>query len=92
MIITTLLLPLGHIPFNRSGGNQQDLVDRQERHRLIYRLVTISAADSGGARRNKARRRRDDAVARACARMRTRASEGVRPVGLAEATWSGSTR
>jgi hypothetical protein len=59
---------------------------------LIYRLVTISAADSSGACQNRARRRRGDAVARASARKRTSASEGVRPVGLAEATWSSSTR
>jgi hypothetical protein len=58
------------------GGNRQDLTDRQERHRLIYRLVTISAADSGGARRSQARRRRGDAVARASARKRMRASKG----------------
>jgi hypothetical protein len=67
-------------------------VDRQERHCLIYRLVPISVADSSGAHRNRARRRRGDAVARASTRKRTRASKGVRPVGLAEATWSGSTR
>jgi hypothetical protein len=49
---------------------------------LIYRLGTISAADSGGARRNRARQRRGDAVARESARGKIRASEGVRPVGL----------
>jgi hypothetical protein len=43
---------------------------------LIYRSVTILAADSGGARRNRARRRRGDVVARASARKKTRASEG----------------
>jgi hypothetical protein len=51
-------------------------VDRRESHRLIYRLVPISAADSGGARQNRARRRRGNAVTRASARKRTRASEG----------------
>jgi hypothetical protein len=44
---------------------------------MIYRLQPISTADSGGARRNRARRRRGDAVARAGERKRTRASEGV---------------
>jgi hypothetical protein len=32
-------------------------MDRRNRRLLIYRLGTISAADSGGARRNRARRR-----------------------------------
>jgi hypothetical protein len=52
---------------------------------LIYRLDTISAADSCGARRNRARRRRGDAVASESTREKTtRASEGVRPVRLTE--------
>jgi hypothetical protein len=42
---------------NRPGGNRVDLADRRNRHRLIYRLSTISAAETGGARRNQARRR-----------------------------------
>jgi hypothetical protein len=54
------------------GGNRQDLSDRQERHREIYRLVPISAANSGGGRHNQARRRQGDAVARAGERKRTR--------------------
>jgi hypothetical protein len=41
-------------------------------------------ADSGGARENRVRWRRGDVVARASARKETRASEGVRPVGLTE--------
>jgi hypothetical protein len=69
----------------RPGGNRQDLTDRRNHRRLIYRLGTISAADSGGARRNRARRRRGDVVARESTRGKTtRASEGVRPVGLTE--------
>jgi hypothetical protein len=72
--------------------NRQDLSDRQERCRGIYRLRPISAADSGGARRNRARRWRGDVVARARAREEEEASEGVWPVGLTEATWSGLTR
>jgi hypothetical protein len=45
-------------------------------------LSTISAADSGGARRNRARRRRGNAVARESTREKTtRASEGVWPIG-----------
>jgi hypothetical protein len=67
-----------------SGGQPQDLADRQDRRLLIYRLVTISAADSGGARRNRAQRRRGDAIARESARKKTQASEGVRPIGLTE--------
>jgi hypothetical protein len=55
-------------------------------------LAPISAANSGGGRRNQARRRRGDAVAREGERKRTRWARGVRPVGLTEATWSGSTR
>jgi hypothetical protein len=74
------------------GGNRQDLSDKQERHREIYRLVPISVANSGGGHQNQARRRQDSAVARAGERKRTRCARGVRPVGLTEATWSGSTR
>jgi hypothetical protein len=53
---------------------------------LIYRLSTISAAETGGARRNRARWRRGDAVARGVAREKeTRVSEGKRrPVGPTE--------
>jgi hypothetical protein len=78
----------------RPGGNRSDLADRRNRRRLIYRLSIISAADSGGAHRNRARWRRGDAVARGGAREKaTRVSEGeatgradraagrVRPVG-----------
>jgi hypothetical protein len=58
-------------------------VDRRNHRRLIYQLGTISAADSGGAHRNRARWRRGDVVASESAREKTtRASEGVRPVGL----------
>jgi hypothetical protein len=68
-----------------SGGNRQDLMNMRNRRRLIYRMVTISAADSGGARRNRARRRQGDAVARESAGEKTtRASERVRPVGRTE--------
>jgi hypothetical protein len=55
-------------------------------------LRPISTADSSGARWNRARRRRGDAVARARAREEEERARGVRPVGLAEATWSRSTR
>jgi hypothetical protein len=53
---------------------------------LIYRLSTISVAETGGARQNRARRRRGDAVARGVAREKeTRVSEGKRrPVGPTE--------
>jgi hypothetical protein len=40
------------------GGNQQDLTDRQVRHREIYRAHPISTASSGGSSRDQARRRR----------------------------------
>jgi hypothetical protein len=59
---------------------------------LIYRLVTISAADSGGARLNRAWRRRGDAVARESARKKTGASESGATGRADRATWSGSTR
>jgi hypothetical protein len=70
----------------RPGGNRLDLADRRNRRRLIYRLSTISAAETGGACRNQARRRRGDAVARGVAREKeTRVSEGERrPVGRTE--------
>jgi hypothetical protein len=62
-----------------SVGNRVDLADRQNRHRLIYRLSTISAAETGGARQNRARWRRGDAVARGVTReVETRVSEGER--------------
>jgi hypothetical protein len=52
---------------------------------LIYRLSTISAANSDGVHRNRARRRRGDAVASESTREKTtRAREGVWPVGLTE--------
>jgi hypothetical protein len=54
------------------GGNRLDLSDRQERHREIYRLAPISVANSGGGRRNQARRRRGDPVARAGERKEKR--------------------
>jgi hypothetical protein len=38
-------------------------VDRRNRHRLIYRLGGILAAETDGAHRNQARRRHGDAVA-----------------------------
>jgi hypothetical protein len=70
----------------RPGGNRVELADRRNRHRLIYRLSTISAVETGGARRNRARRRRGDTVARGVAREKeTRVSEGRRrPVGPTE--------
>jgi hypothetical protein len=67
----------------RPGSNRQDLSDRRNRRRLIYRLGPISAADSGGARRNRARRQQGDAVD---------TSERGGATGRADrATWSGST-
>jgi hypothetical protein len=62
----------------RPGSNRSDLANRRNRRCLIYRLSIISAADFGGARWNRARRRRGDAVAREGAREKTtRASEVV---------------
>jgi hypothetical protein len=52
----------------RRGRNRADLADRQNRCRLIYRLSGISAAETDGARQNRARRRRGDAVTRRVAR------------------------
>jgi hypothetical protein len=46
------------------GSNRVDLTDRRNRRRLIYRLSDISAAETDGACRNRARRRRGDTVAR----------------------------
>jgi hypothetical protein len=66
------------------GGNQPDILDRQERHREIYRLLPISAANSGRGRRNQAWRRRGDAVARARARGTREVSEASGRVGLTE--------
>jgi hypothetical protein len=77
------------------GSNRVDLADRRNRRRLIYRLSSISAAEADGARRNRARRRRSNTVARLVAReewMRVsggeetagrtdRATSRVRPVG-----------
>jgi hypothetical protein len=57
------------------GGNRPDLTDRQERRREIYRFLPISVANFGGGRRNRARRRRDDTVARAWARGTREVSE-----------------
>jgi hypothetical protein len=69
----------------RPGGNRLDLVDRRNRRRLIYRLSTISAAETGGARQNQARRRRSDAVARGIVREKmTRMSEGGEATGWAD--------
>jgi hypothetical protein len=77
----------------RPGSNRLDLADRRNRRHLIYRLSIISAADSGGARRNRARRRRGDAVARGSAREKmTRASEGESDRSGGPSHWSGSTR
>jgi hypothetical protein len=50
------------------GSNQVDLADRRNRSRLIYQLSGISAAETDGARRNRAWRRHGDAVARWIAR------------------------
>jgi hypothetical protein len=61
----------------RPGSNRVHLTDRRNRRRLIYRLSNISAAETNGARRNRARRRQGDAVARGVAReKKTRVSEG----------------
>jgi hypothetical protein len=69
----------------RPGGNRSDLADRRNRRRLIYRLSIISAAETGGARRNRARQRRGDAVARGSVREKTtRASEGGKTTGWAD--------
>jgi hypothetical protein len=70
----------------RTGRNRLVLADRRNRRRLIYRLSIVSAADSGGAHRNRARRWRGDAVTRGSAREKTtRVSvEGKRPVGPTE--------
>jgi hypothetical protein len=75
------------------GGKRLDLANRRNHCRLIYRLSIISAADSGGARRNQARRRRGDAVAKGARerRRRERASgNGDRSGGPSR--WSGSTK
>jgi hypothetical protein len=48
----------------RRGRNRADLADRRNLYRLIYRLGGISAAETDGAHRNQARRRRGSAVAR----------------------------
>jgi hypothetical protein len=66
----------------RPGGNRVDLTNRQNRHRLIYRLSVISTAKTDGARRNQARRRRGDTIARGVAReKKTRVSEGEEAAG-----------
>jgi hypothetical protein len=76
----------------RTRGNRLDLVDRRNHRRLIYRLSSISAADSGGARRNRARRRRGNAVTRGSAREKTtRVSEGESDRSGRPSRWSGST-
>jgi hypothetical protein len=54
------------------GSNRVDLADRRNRRRLIYRLGGISAAETDGARRNRARRRRGDTVARGSRERRGR--------------------
>jgi hypothetical protein len=53
---------------------------------LIYRLSIISAADSGGARRNQARGWRGDTVTTGSAREKTTrvSMGGKRPVGRTE--------
>jgi hypothetical protein len=64
------------------GSNRVDLADRRNRRRLIYRLSGISKAETDGARRNRARWRRGDTVARGVAREeRTRVSEGEETTG-----------
>jgi hypothetical protein len=64
------------------GSNRVDLADRRNRHRLIYRLSVISAAETDGARRNRAWRRRSDTVARGVAgEKETRVSEGEEATG-----------
>jgi hypothetical protein len=60
------------------------VADRQEHRREIYWLAPISAANTGGGHRNRARQRQGDAVARAGKRKRTRRAREVRPVGLTE--------
>jgi hypothetical protein len=76
-----------------SRKNRSDLADMRNCRRLIYRLSIISVADSGGARRNRARRRRGDAVARGSAREKTtRVSEGGSDRSGGPSRWSGSTK
>jgi hypothetical protein len=53
-------------------GNRLDLSDRQERRHEIYRLAPISAANSGGGRRNQVWWQRGDAVTRAGERKEKR--------------------
>jgi hypothetical protein len=66
----------------RPGSNRVDLADRQNCHRLIYRLSDISAVETEGARRNRARRRQGDTVTRGVAReKKTRVSEGEEATG-----------
>jgi hypothetical protein len=66
----------------RPGSNRVDLADRRNRRRLIYRFSIISAAETDGARRNRARRRRGDAVARGVmGEKETRVSEGEEAIG-----------
>jgi hypothetical protein len=53
-----------------------------KRHRLIYRLSVISAAETDGARRNRARRQCGDTVARGVAgEKEMRVSEGEEATG-----------
>jgi hypothetical protein len=63
-------------------GNRPDLTDRQVHRRGIYRLRPISAANSGGGRRNRARQQWGDAIARAQAREEEEVSEESDRVGL----------
>jgi hypothetical protein len=58
------------------GSNRVDLADRRNRRRLIYRLGGISVAETDGARRNRARRRRGDTVARGVAREEDASERG----------------
>jgi hypothetical protein len=66
----------------RPGGNRVDLVDRRNRHHLIYRLSVISTAETDGARRNRGRRWRGDTVTMGVMReKKTRVSEGEEATG-----------
>jgi hypothetical protein len=66
------------------GGNQPDLTDRQVRHRRIYWLLPISAANSGGSGRNQVRRRRGRRSRQSSGERRKRGGRHECPVGLTE--------
>jgi hypothetical protein len=64
------------------GSNRVDLAVRRNRHRLIYQLSDISAAETIGARQNRAWWWQGDAVAREVTReKKTRVSEGEEATG-----------